>query len=270
MSKKLRSLRWRTLTHRGFIIEPAPGESVERSTLGKYAGGFSEFTKHPAILVILGFTLTGVIGRWLADVQDDKTRQREAAVKSMDDLRASIDDLSLTFQAYFNRTSKLIDLMEHAAPKDEIERARDNYQDAQYKWSERLAVDSTNIKQRYPSVANDPTAPIIMNALSFGSTFIDDCISYGTLVPVHDDPLHRSFNLVCHDIKSKVPPTASSRLVNVAVCVNIFATVLRPDPRYDFDQSVNLNLLELMGASSQKTCNLSYMVGVTDYMGKRQ
>jgi hypothetical protein len=41
------------------------------------------------------------VGKYLSDRQDEQQRQRQAVVKSMDDLRGSKDDLSIAFFDYY-------------------------------------------------------------------------------------------------------------------------------------------------------------------------
>ena len=102
--RRVLSIRWRTLTRKGFVIAPDPKAGRRRRRLA------DRLSKHPAVLLILGFLLSGVVGTWVTHLLDQQQRERDATVKSMDDLRASMDDLSAAFSDYFYRSIALINL----------------------------------------------------------------------------------------------------------------------------------------------------------------
>lgn len=227
--RKLRSFRWQTLTRKGFIIAGSPVEP---------AGHWSRanaLIKHPTVLVFVGFVLTGVVGNWLGHVQDEKVREREATVKSMDDLRASIDDISLAFHGYLTRTNALIDSIERQAPASEVVQARAAYATAADKWDERLSVDGPNLRQRFPTQPVDPAVAAIMNEASGTTNFIADCITSDTVEPLSQPFNGRSVSLVCPHGNQNPPVAASTRLMALSFCLNLLTSAMRPDPKSDFN-----------------------------------
>ncbi|NIF76127.1 hypothetical protein F3J20_01740 [Paraburkholderia sp. Cy-641] len=262
--KKLRSRKWPTLSRAGFTINtPGPSEPKPH--------WFRESIKHPAVLVILGFILTGLIGRWLADVQDEKQRQREAVVRSMDDLRRSIDDLSAAFSGYFDHAVALVDLMEKGAPADKIEQARTSMDAAREKWDERLAVDGPNILQRYPvnpDNTGSPNIELLLNDIELGTSFIESCIGRGTLEKREKPILDHRYQLFCHDTTQKNSVDAGYRLTTTDVCLRMFARLMRPDPKNDFsDEPVDRRYQQLTYKTVQTNCDLQYLTGLTDQQG---
>lgn len=262
MSRRLLSFRWRTLTRRGFTIESAAGSRAERWK------SISDFFAHPTVLVILGFALTGLLGRWLTDIADQNQRQREAIGKSMDDLRASMDDTSLAFQGYFERSEKLINLMEAQASPKAVASARSEYEAANYKWRERLAVDTPNIKQRYPSAPDDPVITILTLGMEFGSGWVDDCIDNGVLQALPQPVRGKQYQLVCTDIKTKSAITASDRLVSLGVCVGTLTSLMRPDPKDDFSSPSNGAMRKVVSQAAQKVCDMRRLSGSVDFLDK--
>jgi hypothetical protein len=265
MGKRLRSLKWRTLTRKGFTIERAPGEPVERQ---RWRGWIKDGLKHPAFLIMLGFVCTGVIGKYLSDRQDNQQRQRQAVVKSMDDLRTSMDDLRTAFSDYQQRAMVLISLRESGAPSASLDSARTTYNEAFVKLQDRLMADGPNIEQRYPSAANDYSVPATLSAITMGLGFADDCIINGTLKPRAAPERGRSRQLMCTDTDKKTI-TAQNRLTANYLCVVLFTSKLRPDPKDDFSDDPTNNLMRTLYAQgTRKICDVQKLMGMVDFGGK--
>ncbi|WP_175752231.1 hypothetical protein [Burkholderia anthina] len=221
------SLRWRTLTRKGFRIAPDPKAGRRRRRV------FDRLARHPAVLVILGFLLSGILGTWVTHLLDQQQREREANVKSMDDLRASMDDLSAAFSDYFYRSIALVNLRESGATQSQLSAARTEYEAAHYKWQQRLTVDGPNIQERYPAPENDVSAAVILGSLKAASGFVDDCIEQGTLRQRKAPVRGSDFQVVCTDTSVAGGVTADDRLIATGVCVNLFTMLMRPNPSND-------------------------------------
>lgn len=265
MGKRLRSLKWRTLTRKGFTIERAPGAPVERQV---WRTRLKDGLKHPAFLVLLGFACTGLVGKYLSDRQDEQQRQRQAMVKSMDDLRASMDDLGTAFSEYQQRATAMIGLRESVAPSARLASAQTAYNEAYIKLQDRLVADGPNIEQRYPSAANEYSIPVTLNAIGMGLGFTDDCIVNGTLKPRPIPQRGRTQQIMCTDTNKKTI-TASGRLTATYVCVLLFTSKLRPDPKDDFADDRARQLWRTVYAREvAKVCDVRKLMGVVDFGGK--
>jgi hypothetical protein len=221
--------------HKSFILVYAPRQILEQPPQPK--GWFAEFSKHPAVLVILGFALSGLLGGWLTHRLDQQQREREARIRSMDDLRASIDDLNAVSADYFFRSIRLVNLRESGALEGELSSAQADYQAAYYKWVQRLSVDRPNINQRYPSSLYDSSVGTITLNLQQSAWFVNDCIERATLRK-HTQPDGASAQkIVCTDRFSKAVVTAEERLLAMDRCVRGFTFPMRPNPNDDFSST---------------------------------
>jgi hypothetical protein len=196
----------------------------------------SEFSRHPAVLVVLGFLLTVVLGKVYSDWQDSKQRERDAAVKSMDDLRASVDDMVATYQAYSVRAVTYVNAVDSDAPLPVITAAAADVQAAYYKWAERFAIDRINIEQRYPSQIYGTSATTASSSIETEILNLHRCILVGRQGPPSQvaREIGETHEMVCDTPDTKRPIAVSVKLVRMNVCVGLFSVFLRPDPAYDY------------------------------------
>lgn len=253
-------MRWRTLTRRGFVIPHLSGQSVVGKAL------FSDFIKHPATLIVLGFVLTGLVGRYLASIQNENQRQREAVVKSMDELRASIDDLASTFAEYHQRAAKVITLRELGASPADMVPALAAYSDAYIKMQERLAVDGTNIEQRYPPLPNHRGMDEVIYDIRAGLGFVDTCVGGGRPTLTVGTNAVTARELLCVDT-NKASITARSRLSAYFLCVSLLTSKLRPDPKYDFTENTDWRR-GLYADTLMKACDVRRLIGLVRFDGQ--
>jgi hypothetical protein len=86
-----------------------------------------QFLRHPAVLLLIGFVLSGVLGSWLTYAYQERERNREAAIQSMNELRGSFDDFIVTYNEYTEKIGRLTVLLESNVPPEQIEPARTAY-----------------------------------------------------------------------------------------------------------------------------------------------
>jgi hypothetical protein len=249
--RRLISFKARTLMRKGFLIVRDPEARQER---WKRA---DDFLRHPACLVVIGFALSGVLGSWLASVYQAKDRDRAAAVKSMDDLRSSIDDLLVTFDDYSTRALQVIDAKESGAVQEKIAAAQVEYARAKDKLGSRYLVDMPNIMQRNPNLDVGKVSMLFLEEVRAASVVLDACLNNGK---VESAPGHNLYGkkLSC-DFKIPGHPntTADVKISKLTRCMTTFQMELRPDPRDDFDEPVN-SALKASRAMSEvnKVCSL--------------
>ncbi|MEM5342406.1 hypothetical protein [Paraburkholderia azotifigens] len=250
------------MTRKGFRIVPDP------QAAGRRRQRLDQIFKHPAVLVAMGFLLSGVLGGWLTHRLDQQQRERESSVKSMDDLRASIDDLNAAFSDYIDRANKLVDLRESEAAASEIAVARADYQSAYYKWDQRLSVDAPNIRQRYPATADDPGVWPITVSLQMGTGFVSDCLEHGVLLKRPQTIRGSVMKIVCKDTTAKVEITVRERLLAMALCVGLFTTEMRPDPKDDLiDTRLYDPFRRAVTEQVKKNCDTQRLMGLVDAAG---
>ncbi|QDQ84033.1 hypothetical protein [Paraburkholderia megapolitana] len=222
MRRRLVSFKWRTLTRKGFLIAPDPRQKQ------RLLRRLNRYSKHPAVLVAVGFVLTGIIGNGLVALQEHLQRERESLVKSMSELRTAYDDLSVGFADYSYRGRLLISLQEHGATPNEIAEARKTFDAASEKWQERLVADSPTIATLHQFATGDYGALTITEDMKVATDLVDDCITNNRQV---HDPSSTQLVLECMPKKDGV--TASMRLGILSNCMKVFSMFLRPDPRLD-------------------------------------
>ncbi|WP_128082985.1 hypothetical protein [Collimonas arenae] len=256
MKKRLISFSAPRLTLKGFIIVKNP-----KGQLG-FWNNVDHFVRHPAALIIIGFALSGIVGGWLTYLHEVRLRERDAIVKNMDDLRASIDDLSTAFSHYSSKAYKLIDLMKTNASPEALATAQAEFDLADEKWSERLIVDSPNIKQRF---ADSGEIYGILFDMQLGTGAVNECIKNHVVDGNKESNIGHN-KLLCNlKLKDNKKTFAESRLQNLYLCVNLFATLLRPEPRNDFYAfSGNDYTFHGYSVAILKACGYGKIMGITD------
>jgi hypothetical protein len=218
--------------------------------------------KHPAVLVLLGFVLllllgfvlTDLLGGLLTHVQEAQQREREATVKSMDNERAAMDDLSATSSEYFQKTARLIDLRESGASPTEISIAQRDYQAAYDKWMLRLSTDMLNIRKRYPGGHHSSEADQVTLEVQFATDNMNDCIMVGALRHRAQLKGGKTNQLVCSVAGRMYDIAAKDELIALSGCLAAFTEALRPDPKSDFSRTSQIDSDDLKDA--RKKCDV--------------
>jgi hypothetical protein len=244
MQRRIVSLKWRTLTRKGFVLVPEPQEARRRRRI------FNHASKHPAVLLILGFVLTGLVGNGLVALQEHRQRQRESIVKSMNELRAAYDDLSVGFADYYYRGRALITLQENGAASDELAGARRAFDAASEKWLERLAADSPTIATLHENATGDYGGLSITEDIKTATELVDDCVASNH---PKRDPNSSQYVLEC---TKKDGVTALSRLLTLSNCMKSFASFMRPDPKLDFSVTGNNSLAKRVSKVLETACDV--------------
>ncbi|WNC94386.1 hypothetical protein RI103_35015 [Paraburkholderia sp. FT54] len=222
---KSRRNNWRPLAGRPVTV-------VRRTTPNDKSHALSDFLKHPAVLLILGFLLTGVVGTWLTNFHTERQRVRDVSNRSMDNLRTSMDDLAAGYSQYFSRTVELIREVESGAPKTELAVSRGRYRDAYEHWKERYDVNMPNIQQRYPSNAATRALRTVSAGIDIGMRDLNQCINDNTLRSLPMKVGSRIYTLACGD-SSTSAVTATGRITVYTDCVQKLLSEMRPDPTKD-------------------------------------
>jgi hypothetical protein len=226
----------------------------------------AEHSRHPVVLLVIGFLLTGVLGKVYSDAQDAAQRQREMDVRSVDDLRASFDDLELASMEDLGRAEALILAEERTSiPNSEITAARADYSSAHVRWLDRYAVDSVNIMQRYP-MTDDPVIRADSSNVYVALQLLDICLQGA---PIRSSPEGDNYvPIVCGEVVGKGINTADNRFRRARNCVYFFALALRPSPGGAHAPTAipTTEAFDLM----RQTCNARSIEETTDEDEKKQ
>jgi hypothetical protein len=235
MLKRLRSIRLATLSRKGFVIvcdKPSISFWSRADILGR----------HPATLVFISFLLSCALGSWLTSVYQERQRNREATVKSMDELRSSIDDFAVAFSRYSSRTGKLMELIESGATGHQLADARSVYEGARDSWNDRFEATTPTIRQRAPSSDNGAMSTLWVQQIRVASLLVDQCINNYTVIAAPLGAKRTGKMLLCSlQIPGQSRSTADSRYAHLSSCVGSFVFDARPDPKNDFDTPAQID-----------------------------
>lgn len=205
--------------------------------------------RHPVVLLLLTSALSIGIGSWLTASYQERQREREATVRSMDELRGSVDDISLAFEQYDLATTHLLTLREAGVPADQLTVAKAAYDDTNERWQLKAFGDLPNVRQRMPGKRGGDATMLILEEISMGAYMLDTCLSKGTVESIPGNGANKRIACALH-IKGFPERSADERLGRLGACVYSFHLLVRPDPKNDFDSEAQTQI-KLGGALSQ-------------------
>jgi hypothetical protein len=166
----------------GFEIIGTPSQQNSLTgSLASWGESVDPILRHPFMLVLLSSLLTLVVGSWLTATYQERQREREATVRSMDELRGAIDDVSLAFYQYSLAATNLVALKEQGSPPDKIAAAQAAYEDADNNWHLKYFADEPNIQQRMPGNRGGDATVLMLTEAYVGSIAVDVCIGTGKI-----------------------------------------------------------------------------------------
>jgi hypothetical protein len=216
---------WKTfcLRRKGFVITSKPQRHASRWV------AVDQFMRHPAVLVIIGFVFTGLLGQWLSSRHEAKEREREVIEKSMDNVRSAYDGLAVTFSNYRFYTDKLIKVLSmDAAPHEVIAAARKDYDEADRKWEEQLALAAPGVFTLAPGMSGSNGYSFLQD-MAIGTRNLNACIDDN--IPGLASGIRLREGMRCSD---STLDTAQGRLGLMQNCVSFVSISIRPDPRLDY------------------------------------
>ncbi|MGX7002516.1 hypothetical protein [Caballeronia sp. KNU42] len=237
MPKNKNSLKVPTYLKKiGFDIAGTPEPSpVQQAgwwvTWGKF---LDPIFRHPIVLLLLTSALSIGIGSWLTAAYQERQREREATVRSMDELRGMVDDISLAFQQYGSAATHLLALKEAGGPADQLTAAQAAYNEANERWQLKAFGDLPNVRQRMPGNRGGDATVVILEEISMGALTLDACLEKGAVESVPG--IGAKKRIVCTlQLKGFPELSADDRIGRLTRCVTLFHLLVRPDPKNDFD-----------------------------------
>lgn len=241
----------------GFHIPGAPMPAPEHPQLAwqtTWIRTLDAVFRHPVVLLLLTSALSIGIGSWLTATYQERQREREATVRSMDELRGAIDDISLAFEQYSSAASHLIALREASAPADQLTTAQAAYNEANERWQLKAFGDIPNVRQRMPGNRGGDMTVVILEEISMGALALDSCLERGAVERVPGSDTKKRIACSLH-IKGFPELSADDRVGRLDRCFTLFHLLVRPDPKNDFDSEAQTET-KLGGELSdvQKVC----------------
>ncbi|WP_155753765.1 hypothetical protein [Burkholderia anthina] len=191
-------------------------------------------TRHPAMLVVLGFFLTGIVGNRLTQKVDEDNRHRAAVTKDFDSLRSSIDDLRSSFELYASGVKHLMMTLQVGETGENRQQALKDYSAAYAQWVQHRVTDYTLIEQRFADTDGGDIVVSVGNLLEIGTEQLDNCIQRHLTQP-NGQKLKSDQSLECEAMFPVSAYNVSSRLLSLRLCMRMLAMSIRPLPAHDFD-----------------------------------
>jgi hypothetical protein len=224
----------------GFEIIGTPSQKNSLTeSVESWGNSIDPILRHPFVLVLLSSLLTLVVGSWLTATYQERQREREATVKSMDELRGAIDDVSLAFNQYSLAATNLVELKEHGSPPDKIAAAQIAYEDAYNNWHLKYLADEPNIRERMPGNRGGDATVLMLTEAYLGSIAVDVCIGTGKIDSTAPNAAQRGMRCAFR-LKGHADLTAEERINGLTGCVEWFHMFVRPDPKNDFDSEAQI------------------------------
>jgi hypothetical protein len=191
-------------------------------------------SRHPAMLVVLGFVLTGIVGNRLTQKVDEDNKHREAVTKDRDSLRSSIDDLRSSFELYASGVKHLMMTLQAGETGENRQQALKDYSAAYAQWVQHRVTDYTLIEQRFADADGGDIVVSVGNLLEIGTEQLDNCIQNHLTRP-NVQKRRSDKALECEAMFPISAYNISSRLLSLRLCMRMLGLSVRPLPANDFD-----------------------------------
>lgn len=107
----------------------------------------SEALRHPAVLTLLGFVLTTLVGGFLTYRFNEATQTASAAESIRSNAIAAVTEISDLVSERRERAALVISSIRRAAPAAEIEARKAAYDEAYVRWNEKVPGDLLRIRE---------------------------------------------------------------------------------------------------------------------------
>jgi hypothetical protein len=216
----------------GFELVGSPQPPVS-SRAGRWTA-IDALLRHPVTLVLLSSVLTLGVGSWLTAAFQERQRERQATLSSMDELRAKFDDVYLAFQKYGSAALNLMIQKEQGAPAVQLATAQAAFDEADEGWKTKVSDVMPNIRARMPGKGGGDATVLILSEIVESSIAIDMCLGSGKVESVPSNPAIKRIGCALH-IDGHPVLSVDDRLNRLIGCASTFHFLMRPDPKNDFD-----------------------------------
>lgn len=215
-------------------------------------------SRHPLMLLLVASLFSVGVGGWLTSIYQERQREREATVRSMDELRSVIDDVSLAFNQYESAASRLMTLKEAGSSPDQVTRAQTAYDQANEKWQLKSFAEIPDIRQRMPGYRGGDGTVLILSEIQTAAIVLDACLTKGSVI---SGPGKGAIKCTLN-VKGHPELTAEERLGRLMGCNTMFHLLIRPNPKNDFDSEAETQTkLGSAMEQVQKSCSFPALLG---------
>lgn len=248
-----------TLQKIGFEI-PASGGDTNSSVTDRVA----LFIRHPVVLLLISFLLTGLVGTYLTNYYQRQQQKQEAHKKSMDEVRLSIDTTNMAFGEFLGAAYDLEEDLTSGTSAERVEQGRINLRKTRHRMENILNYERARIRQQMPFHAGI-AFELATNTILVGTGLISDCLTFGRVVKTPGDgPYGRKVACDINKNSSFTIPYANERILKLNLCLIHLYGDFRPNPYDDFyPESQERHLNEALSAAG-KVCNNEVMLGVKE------
>lgn len=253
-----------TLRKIGFELPESRGD-----TNVSIANRAAHLIRHPAILLLISFLLTGVVGTYLTNYFQRQQREQDALKKSMDEVRLSIDNTNVAFSEFLGAAFALEEDLTSGASVERVEQGRINLRTTKQRMNNVLDFERGRIRQQMPF--NGGIAfELVTNTILVGAGLISDCLTLGRVVNAPGDGPYGK-RVACNIDKhsSFAIPYANERILKVSICLTQFYGSFRPSPYDDFSPESQEGHLNVAIREAGKVCNNKVMLGVKESEAER-
>ncbi|WP_154585675.1 hypothetical protein [Burkholderia cenocepacia] len=192
----------------------------------------SNFFRHPAIVVTLGFFFSGIVGAWITHLNDTRQKANDAIIRNQDAFREAMDDFQVGADTIAAGINHITLRLGSPGKATSLQRAEQDYLSSYLVWAQKFAKDRNIIEQQ---VTNTPFAVEMSGVLTNiegGFEAVDACLQYHIAVANLSDD-YKPQPAECKLGDGSVI-NIRELLTNLRVCTHAITITLRPDPRFDF------------------------------------
>lgn len=217
--------------------------------------------RHPAVLILISFLLTGLIGTWLADHYQRQQREQDAHRKSMDEVRLSIDNTNQAFSKFIGVAFDLEEDLTAGASGARIEQDRISLRKVRHRMESTLTFETARISQQMPYSAGNAFV-LVTSTMLVGTGLISDCLTLGKVIKTPGGgPYGR--RVACNNKNSPFTiKYVDERISRVDACISQFYGDFRPNPFDDFLPDSQFENLNNAVRKAGDVCNNEIMLGV--------
>ncbi len=204
------------------IVPPTPPSIWER---------ISNFFRHPAIVVTLGFFFSGIVGAWITHLNDTRQKARDAIIKNQDAYREAMDDFQVGADTIAAGINHITIRLNGPGKATSLQQAEQDYLSSYLVWAQKFSKDRNIIEQQFSGTPFSSEMSVLLTNIQGGFEVVDYCIQFHIAVANSSDD-YKSQPAECKFSNSTID--IRELLKDLRVCTHAITVSLRPDPRYDF------------------------------------
>jgi hypothetical protein len=127
-------------------VNKTTAESQQPLSLATSVSWLDNVSRHPLLLALVGFALTGILGGYLTYWFNYQTQQHEIETSTRNNALAAVSDLSDVVNERRERAVLVISSIRRGAPETEIDARKLAYDEAYIRWNAKVPGDLLRIR----------------------------------------------------------------------------------------------------------------------------